>query len=95
MLCSNNLALSNGSAIDLTRTAEEKTSELQSCQKELSSVRNEIMVLEEKLVEVLMAQSKAAHLEVQLRNASREPTDAGDETQIIHLLLMTHLITHT
>nr|CDJ94909.1 unnamed protein product [Haemonchus contortus] len=64
------------------KTAEEKTSELQSCQKELSSVRNEIKVLEEKLVE---AQSKAAHLEVQLRNASREPTNAGDETQIIHL----------
>uniref|UniRef100_A0A7I5E7D6 M protein repeat protein n=1 Tax=Haemonchus contortus TaxID=6289 RepID=A0A7I5E7D6_HAECO len=78
----NSLYVEKERCSDLTRTTEEKNSELQTCQKELSAVRSEIKVLEEKLVE---AQSRTAHLEVQLRNASREPTDAGDETQIIHL----------
>ncbi|KAK6020727.1 hypothetical protein OSTOST_13612 [Ostertagia ostertagi] len=67
----------------LTRTMEEKETELSSQQKDLLSLRDEMKVSQEKLAET---QSKVAQLEAQLRSANRaEPTDAGDETQIIHL----------
>ncbi|PIO64190.1 hypothetical protein TELCIR_14188 [Teladorsagia circumcincta] len=64
-------------------TMEEKKAELSNCHKELLSLRDEMKVSQEKLSE---AESKVAQLENQLRSANRsEPTDAGDETQIIHL----------
>ncbi|KAK5977722.1 hypothetical protein GCK32_004022 [Trichostrongylus colubriformis] len=66
----------------LTRTNEEMKTELLNYQKELLSLRDEKKVLDEKLAK---ASSKTEQLEMQLRNVSREPTDAGDETQIIHL----------
>ncbi|VDL78517.1 unnamed protein product [Nippostrongylus brasiliensis] len=62
--------------------AEEKKAELLCSQKEVLVLQDELKAVESKLVE---ANAKVGELQAQLQNTSKEPTDAGDETQIFHL----------
>ncbi|WKX96982.1 hypothetical protein Q1695_012995 [Nippostrongylus brasiliensis] len=59
--------------LSMSRLAEEKKAELLCSQKEVLVLQDELKAVESKLAEA------------QLQNASKEPTDAGDETQIFHL----------
>ncbi|KHJ98690.1 hypothetical protein OESDEN_01337 [Oesophagostomum dentatum] len=63
-------------------TLEGKVSEIESLQLEIDSLRSQVNTLETKLSQ---ADETTKQLREQLQNAGREPTDAGDETQILHL----------
>ncbi|EYC28578.1 hypothetical protein Y032_0007g3297 [Ancylostoma ceylanicum] len=66
----------------LSSSLEEKTSAMESLELELNSLRSQTKSLEYKLSE---ANEAMKNLEAQLQAAKGEPTDAGDETQILHL----------
>ncbi|ETN78542.1 hypothetical protein NECAME_10276 [Necator americanus] len=66
----------------VNKCLEEKTARIESLQLELKSVLSEKNSLD---VQLSQAHEKLKQLELELRNAGGESTDAGDETQILHL----------
>ncbi|KAE9420325.1 hypothetical protein Angca_001506 [Angiostrongylus cantonensis] len=66
----------------LERTVEMKNAELLCIQDEVATLREHVSSLESKLCE---SQSKITDVELKLQNATAMPTDAGNETQILHL----------
>ncbi|CAJ0606372.1 unnamed protein product [Cylicocyclus nassatus] len=69
-------------AASLSQSLEKRTEELESVQREFGAARSQIQTLEGKLLESTEA---VRQLEEQLKHAKGEATDAGDETQILHL----------